>query len=123
MISKYSSLGKSGSVDLNPEGDRYPVLVFDNFHIKDKKIIPERTFKHDVSLNAFSDLKMTADIIWPGGGSNTPRAIPLCGFDGKECSGNILVIQSISRQKDAKFYKKILLLNLVIFNDPKRLRN
>jgi hypothetical protein len=70
---------------LNNEGDRFPILKYDNLVLENNKIKFKLAFEYDEYYHAFKDFTRNHKVVWPGGGDKIPLAIPECGWDGK-CS-------------------------------------
>ena len=64
---------------LDENGDRVPVFIVDN--VQNGAFIAMKEF--DPELNSTNVLRL--DYVFPGGTKIPPRAIPVCGFDGKLC--------------------------------------
>eukprot|EP00795_Rhopilema_esculentum_P006238 gene6238-11649_t len=71
--------GITGRVRLDENGDRVPIFIVDN--VQNGAFIAMKEF--DPELNLTNVLRL--DYVFPGGTKVPPRAIPVCGFDGKLC--------------------------------------
>ena len=77
LITKASSVGYSGNVRLDQNGDRIPILQLRNY-VKGKG-------KNIHIFTPNSNLNTSLVVKWPGGVTKPPKDRPRCGFDGKLC--------------------------------------
>ena len=70
-------------VHINHEGDRFPIVVFDNLLRDGPNISYVRIFESDEYSHIIK--YSGTNVKWPGGGEEVPLSVPKCGWDGEFC--------------------------------------